>query len=86
MKFWYSREKWSDKMTLEAWYPMLWDIFTFDNGDFINGINTDAVHSEKFDILLLQLKTMTVLLQNKSGVSRQTIENIKKEIYRLENS
>lgn len=69
---------WSDKEALEAWVPLLVPLFIYNDDSTIKSVNTDFA---KQNVLAGQLKSLSILLKGKAGVSNKTIKHIKKLYY-----
>jgi hypothetical protein len=69
------KNDWSDKESLQAWVPLLVDMFTFDEHDNIKAVSRELINVQA---VTSQLQSLSILLRKKAGVSKRTIENIKR--------
>jgi hypothetical protein len=60
---------WTDKQTIQSWFPMLINLFVYNENE--------EIVAHKFTAME-QLKTLPVLLRGKAGVSKDTIHRLQR--------
>lgn len=72
----YVQPKWSEKMVINSWIPMLAHLFKFDANGVVESLDEETVRNDPL-LAKEQLSTLTVLLKKRTGVKKPLLEKIK---------